>query len=236
MQKACGQRRRNRFVCVCLTHHFGLAWGLAPRSARYALGQRKKKMLRDTALIQQHDDVASKHRFPNVIYQDETWDLSHLDPYAFRAALTPELTVDVVVFFSCHCFTHGADKDERAEIPDEEIYLEGHVRRVLNPERWRLSRELLPGLEGHLTSQQIRVLGGAMDNYAVFTVTDTEGRTVNYGVFFTVTKDKARRKRLLLRVQSAYLMKKLTPKLQKAGKVNLDVLLRATYEGRKIRP
>ena len=193
-------------------------------------------MNQEPTLIAQHDDVASKHRFPNVVYQGETWDLSHLDPYAFRAALTAELMVDVVVFFSCHCFTHGADKDERAEIPDAEIYLEGHVRRVLNPERWRLSKELLPGLEGHLRSQRIRVLGGALDNYAVFTVTDTEGKTVNYGVFFTVTKDKGRRKRLLLRVQSAYVLDQLTPKLQKARKVNLDVLLRATYEGRKIRP
>ncbi|OWG18334.1 hypothetical protein KDK82_1813 [Delftia sp. K82] len=192
-------------------------------------------MNQETALIAQHDDVARGHRFSNVVYQGETWDLSHLDPYAFRAELKPDLTVDVVVFFSCHCFTHAEKKDNRTSVPAEEIFMEGHVRRVLNPERWRLSRELLPGLEGLLRNQQIRVLGGPLSNYAIFTATDTEGRTVNYGVFFAVTKDRSRRKRILLRVQSAYVVEELTPKLQKARKVNLDVLLLATYEGRKIK-
>lgn len=189
----------------------------------------------ETTLIAQHDDVARGHRFPNVVYNGAEWDLSYLDPYAFRAVLKPDLTVDVVVLFSCHCFTHAEKSDNRPSVPAEEIFMEGHVRRVLNPERWRLSRELLPGLEALLRNQHIRVLGGPLSNYAIFTATDTEGRTVNYGVFFAVTKDKDRRKRLLLRVQSAYVVEELTPKLQKARKVNLDVLLLATYEGRKIR-
>lgn len=192
-------------------------------------------MKQETALIAQHDDVARGHRFPSVVYQGETWDLSHLDPYAFRATLKQDLSVDVVVLFSCHCFTSAADQDGRTEIPDAELYLDGHVRRVLNPERWRLSRELLPGLEGHLRGQPVRALNSATDNYAIFKVTDTKGTTVDYGVFFTVTKDKKRKKRLLLRVQSAYPLKELTPTLLKASKVNLDVLLRATYEGRKIK-
>ncbi|SOE35291.1 hypothetical protein SAMN05216519_1271 [Delftia acidovorans] len=189
-------------------------------------------MNQETALIAQHDDVAREHRFQNVVYQGETWDLSHLEPYAFRAMLKDDLTVDVVVFFSCHCFTHAEKRDNRPSVPAEEIFMEGHVRRVLNPERWRLSRELLPGLDGLLRNQHIRVLGGPLSNYAIFTATDTEGRTVNYGVFFVVTKDKERRKRLLLRVQSAYVVEELTPKLRKARKVNLNVLLLRTYEGK----
>ncbi|MFG0602491.1 hypothetical protein ACF8PL_19105 [Delftia sp. WSY_4] len=193
-------------------------------------------MNQETAHIAQHDDVARGHRFPNVVYRGETWDLSHLDPYAFRAALKPDLTVDVLVLFSCHCFTHDEQDDERPSVPREEIFMEGNVRRVLNPERWRLSRELLPGLEGHLRCQHIRVLGGVQDNYAIFTVTDSEGQTVNYSIFFEVIRDKSRRKRLLLRVQSAYVLDKPTRRQQKARKVNLDVLLLATYEGRKIRP
>jgi hypothetical protein len=193
-------------------------------------------MNQEATLISKHEDVAGKHRFKPVVYRGATWDLSHLDPTAFRAELKPSLTVDVVVLFECHCFTHAAKDDKRPSVPKEEIFMEGHVRRVLNPERLRLSRELLPGLEGLLRNQHIRVLGGPLSNYAIFTATDSEGRTVNYGVFFRVIRDAHRAKRLLLRVQSAYPMDKLDAKLQKAGKVNLDVLLRATYEGRKIRP
>lgn len=193
-------------------------------------------MNQETAHIAQHEDVARGHRFPNVVYRGETWDLSHLDPYAFRRELKPDLTVDVVVFFSCHCFTHAEKKDNRPSVPAEEIFMEGHVRRVLNPERWRLSRELLPGLEGHLRSQSIRVLGAPHHNYAIFTVINAKGQTVNYSVFFEVIKDKNRRKRLLLRVQSAYVPDRLTRKQQGARKVNLDILLLRTYEGRDIKP
>lgn len=188
-------------------------------------------------LITQHTDIAVQHRFRNVVYQGTEWDLAHLDPYAFRAELQPGLTVDVVVFYSCHCFTHAHHKDERGNaVPGEEIYLEGSIRRVLNPERWRLSRELLPGLVRQLHTSHIRVLGGALGNYATFSATDRAGTPVTYGIFFDVRKDRARKKRLLLRVQSAYIVEPMTQRLLKARKVNLHVLLRAVHEGREIKP
>lgn len=186
-------------------------------------------------LIEQHSDVATPHRFKNVTYRGSEWDLSHLDPFAFRAEIQTGLTVDVVVLFSCHCFTHGQDKDARPSIPAAEIYFDGTTRRVLNPERWQLSREKLPTLVQHLKETHIKVLGQPSENYATFSTTNRSGVEVIYAVFFDVKKDKVRKKRLLMRIQSAYILDSLTRRLQKARKVNLIVLLRAVYEGRPIR-
>jgi hypothetical protein len=56
-----------------------------------------------------------------------------------------------------------------------------------------------------------------------------------YAVFFEVSKDHRRKKRMLLRVQSAYRLDTLSERLKKGGKVNFAQLLRATYAGRKIK-
>lgn len=186
-------------------------------------------------LIHQHNDVVKPHRFSKVIYQGTEWDLSHIEPFAFREEIRPDLVIDVVVLFSCHCFTHGLDKDPRDAVPDAEIYMDGTVCRVLNPQRWQLSREKLPGLVQRLRTSHIKVLGKPNENYATFSAMDQNGAAVTYVVFFTVKKDNVRKKRLIMRVQSAYAIDSLTKRLQNAGKVNLAVLLRATYEGRTIK-
>lgn len=183
-----------------------------------------------------HADFTAKHRFAPVVYQGQAWDLTHLDPFAFHAEIQPGLVVDVVVFFSCHCFTHGYEKDERLAVPREEIFLEGHVRRVLNLERWQLSRAYLPGFVSRLQAGHIRVIAGVRGHYATFQSVDQNGQPMTYAVFFDVEKDGGRKKRLLLRVRTAYPMQQLTRRLAEAKKVNLVVLLRAAYEGRRIRP
>lgn len=67
-------------------------------------------------------------------------------------------------------------------------------------------------------------------------VKNEDGSELNYAVFFDVGKDQKRRRRLILRVQSAYcLAHGLTKRQKEAKKVNLDVLLKAAYEGRGIR-
>lgn len=186
-------------------------------------------------LIADHADIAPSHRFGSVTFRGENWDLSHLDPFAFRSEIKPALIVDVVVLFSCHCFTHGYARDERDVIPPEEVFLEGNVRRVLNRDRWLLSRKHLPDLVQQLHSGPVRVLGGPLGNYATFRGIDLDGHSVTYAVFFDVQKDQQRRKRMILRVQSAY-VPDMTKRFNKAGKVNLSVLLRAVYDGRTIKP
>ena len=58
-----------------------------------------------------------------------------------------------------------------------------------------------------------------------------------YAVFFDVEKDNKRRRRLILRIQSAYLLTRgLTKRQKSAKKVGWNVLLKAAYENRAIRP
>lgn len=201
--------------------------------AKTHTGEREER----TVNVESHEDITSQRRFANVAFYDEIWDLGHLDPFAFREEIKKDLWVDVVVFFECHCFTHGYDKDLRDVIPKEEVFMEGNVRRVLNRERWLLSRALLPDLVQQLRGAPLRVLGGALGNFASFRAFMRDGTTALYGVFLGVKKDSVRKGRLIMRIQSAYPLyeSELTNRMKKAGKVNLNVLLRATYEGRQIR-
>lgn len=192
-------------------------------------------MTQPPPLIDSHTDVAGGYRFSGVVFRGQAWNLSHLDPFAFRATLSEALVVDVVVLFSCHCFTHGLDHDARDQIPQDEWFMEGQVRRVLDPERYDLSRRYLPELVNQLHNRHIRVLGGGTQNYLTFEAHDNNGKAACYSVFFEVRKDSARRKRIIMRVQSAYLVDELTPRQRSARKVNLSVLLKAVYEGRAIR-
>src|SRR4051812_12479715 len=94
------------------------------------------------------DAVEVHHRFPRIIFRGETWDLRHLDAFAHRIDPGLGFEVDVVVLFTCHCFTHSIKRDVRAplEIPAAEIYEDKVERRVLSKERYDLSRKFLPGI------------------------------------------------------------------------------------------
>ena len=66
------------------------------------------------ALIGQHTDaIEPHHRFCDVVYLGKPWDLSHLDPFAIRLDPGLGFAVDVVVLFTCHCFSHAIEKDGR---------------------------------------------------------------------------------------------------------------------------
>ena len=74
-------------------------------------------------------------------------------------------------------------------------------------------------------------------NFMTVETTTESGEPCLYAVFFEVEKDKARKHRLLLRVQSAYTLDQgLTKRQKEAKKVTLRSILRAVVEGRKIRP
>jgi hypothetical protein len=111
-------------------------------------------------------EVASQIELLHKFY-DETWDLRHLDAFALR--LDPELgfEIDVVVLFTCHCFAHSMKWDERAptEIPPEEIFDNGIERRVLDKERYELSRRFMPQLVKALDQRQIRFAGIDATNF-----------------------------------------------------------------------
>ena len=181
--------------------------------------------------FEHHDAVEARHRFPAINFRGEDWDLTHLDAFAIR--IDPDLgfEIDVVVLFTCHCFSHTFERDGRAplEIPDDEVFDNGYERRVLSKERYELSRRFLPHLVKDLEKRLVRFAEGT--NY--FTAEDLSEDPIpgTYAIFFEVEKDKKRKKRLLLRIQSAYRMDALKKRLAKAGKIRFATLLRKAYQG-----
>lgn len=178
------------------------------------------------------------HRFPSVVHHETIWDLSHLDSFAFKCDLEVGCPVTVLVMFSCHCFSRSVARDGRirAAIPDAEIYDDGREQRVLDPTRFALSRTLLRDLAMTLADRSIVVANERQPNFMTLQKTNADGTTSLYAVFFEVEKDRARRQRLILRIQSAYLLEnELTRRQRQAKKIAFKTLLRAVYEGRKIR-
>jgi hypothetical protein len=189
------------------------------------------ELANQTAEFEHADAVEPRHRFPAIRFRGETWDLRHLDAFALR--IDPDLgfEVDVVVLFTCHCFTHSIRRDIRAplEIPPDEVYGDDLERRVLSKERYDLSRRFLPGLVKDLSKRTIQYAGDNSLNYFTTEVTGSDAPGV-YAVFFEVQRDKRRKRRLLLYVQSAYRLERLTNRLAKGGKVRFTTLLRKTYQ------
>lgn len=185
-------------------------------------------------LIAQHVTDHSSHRFNPVLYRGVEWDLGHLDPFAFKIDIGGDRHVVVVVLFSCHCFTHKLSNDPRAAIPADEIYSTSQEDRILNEERYQLSKTLLVQIVQQLHQRHITVADEGR-NFVTFEKQLADGALVYYGVFFEVSRDKRRGGRIILRVQSAYILPKLTYRQKEAKKVRFAVLIRAVYEGRTIR-
>lgn len=187
----------------------------------------------DEVDVEPHNDaITPQHRFPAITFRGVAWDLSHLEPFAFRADVGRDapLLVDVVVLFACHCFTKD---DGGMPAAASEYYRDSRETRVLCEERYLLSQRFLPQIVKELFARKIRV-ASSRPNYVTLEVVDGPSPGL-YAVFFEVEKDRTRKKRMLLRVQSAYKMNALSSRQESAGKVNFTVLLRATYEGRKIK-
>lgn len=178
------------------------------------------------------------HRFAAVTYGEVQWDLSHLDAFTFKADLGVGSDITVLVLFSCHCFSHSFRWDQRARhtIPEGEIYDDGREQRVLNPKRYALSRKYLRNIISQFPSRRITVADEKQPNFVTLENVNDDGTTSLYAVFFEVEKDRVRKRRLVLRIQSAYVLDNgLTKRQSKAGKVGFQTLLRATYTGKKIR-
>ena len=181
--------------------------------------------------------VDSHHCFRSIRYYDAEWDLSHLDSFAFKINIGFEVTV--VVIFSCHCFSRSFrwDGRPRTDVPDVEIYKNEKEERVLDPLRYELSKSLLRELIVALPTRHIIVANADSRNFMTWEIQAANGAKSVYAVFFNVGKDKHRPRRLMLRVQSAYLLDSDLTKRQKSAKrVRLKTLLKAAYEGRTIRP
>jgi hypothetical protein len=174
------------------------------------------------------------HKFIGVQHNNIAWDLTHLDSFVYRVDPGLGFVIDIVVFFSCHCFTRSiSNREIFGAYKDENIYDDGREIRALDSERYQLSKMYLPRLMSELPNRTIQVIAGA--NFVTFEELDQLVPIERYAVFFEVSRDQLRKKRLLLRVQSAYRIDSLSHRQQMAKKVKFKTLLKAAYEGRPIR-
>lgn len=184
--------------------------------------------------IDNHQDVvADHHRFVTVNVANEVWEFDHLEAFALRVALElapgKPTDIDVVVLFSNHCFTRSLIQGE--VVDDSLTVLDGSEKRVLDKERYDLSRQYLPKLILELPKRHIQVADQTKPNFVTFELPSTApgADPVRYAVFFEVKKDSVRRKRMLLRVQSAYILKNPSKRLLKAEKMRFQVVLKRAY-------
>lgn len=176
--------------------------------------------------------IEPHHRFGEIKVGDASWDLAHLEAFAMRLDPNLGFLIDVVVMFSCHCFTTSIDSArQRAGDSQIHIYNDSREQRALCEERYRLSKQFLPMLVQGLANKTIRISAdGGHNFFAVENVPNSAPETV-YVLYLEVKKDRTRRRRVILRVQSAY-PTKLTKRQRSARKVSFQVLLKRTYEGR----
>ena len=190
-------------------------------------------------MVGHREVVKSHHKFSGVSWKGFPWDLSHLGAFAMRVDPGLGYDIDVVVLFSSHCFSQSFKRDGRnpAQVPADEIFDDGRERRVLHPPRYEMSRRYLPAMVKELHKRTIQIAASDRQNFVTFEEFDGDGKFVcRYGVFFEPTRDSHRKKRIVLRVQSAYAMEDgLTKRLSKPKKVNFLTLLRKVYLGEKIR-
>lgn len=179
------------------------------------------------------DAITDDHRFSPLAYGSELWTFEHLEAFAFHTPVeaTPgnSVSVAVVVFFSNHCFSREV---EAGEVVDEaHVVMDGSIRRVLDQTRYALSREYLPRLIQELQTRSIKVADPSRPNFVTFEVQPAEhgAPASNYAVFFEVRRDSKRKGRLLLRVQSGYVLDRLTKRLREAPKMSFRVILKNAY-------
>jgi hypothetical protein len=123
-------------------------------------------------------------------------------------------------------------------MPVARIYDDGRERRIFCEKRYQHSRRLLRQIIRSLPSRRIFLADDQRANFITYETTENRVVPALYAVFFEVFKDRGRRgKRLVLRVQSAYVLDRgLSRRQRSAKRVTLRSILQAALEGRRIRP
>jgi hypothetical protein len=132
------------------------------------------------------------------------YDLSHLDPfewvYQFSSTATrPDSHCNCQVNFSSHCFTRKQAAGEN--IAPDQIYQSPKESRVFCTDRFELSRGL-SAIIRNLPNQHCFHTGHG--KYFTVSVVNHQGASIEYDIFFNVTKAKRKGGWLNLIVQSAY--------------------------------
>jgi hypothetical protein len=185
------------------------------------------------------DDLKGVLPFSEVVYRGTPWDLSHLKPFSFLVTVPGHAApLRVVVLFSCHCFTRDETDAEKASssVDPADQYSDERESRILDEERYLLSKAYLPQLVKDLATRKITVADEKRKNgnFVTLELNVANAQGGYYSVFFEVEKERQRK--LKLRVQSAYLRQQISKREAESKPVKLLTILKATFENRKIRP
>jgi len=158
--------------------------------------------------------------------------IEHLAPFGFTYARPakgddPGWEKEIAVTFSWHCYT-------RTPEPGEQVYIlrDGNEQRCFCPIRYQLSR-YLPDIIRQLDQKAIFQTGKG--NFVTVEVIEPAGRTVEYGVFFTVTSGRGKEP-LKLRVSSAYPFFEQEKRYQVSRqKIRFNIIVYNTMRGKPIK-
>lgn len=174
-----------------------------------------------------------------ITIEGVTYDLAHLHPYIWEVVIPgkeavgkqpaqPERRLRVNVSFGLHCFARSALPGE--PVNPECWYADNRERRVFCLDRWELSQQL-PSIIETLTER--RCMHTGREEFVTLNV-PLNGRTLEYAVFFTVTKaGKAARADLNLFVNSAH---ERFDALQYTKPIRFHFILINRYQGKEIKP
>lgn len=179
-------------------------------------------------LFNHHDVVADHQRHPARVVAGELWEFDHLQPFVMPVTVnlnSNDVELDVVVLFSNHCYTRKAEEGESLE--DAMVVMDGKVKRILDRERYELSKKYMPTLAKELSNRTIRIASDVKQNFVTFELQGNDAcDSRHYAMFFEVKRDRVRKRRLLLRVQSAYIIERPSARLLKAEKMRLHIILK----------
>lgn len=192
-------------------------------------------MLTSKTPMDDHQElVESHHRFATLTVCNEVWEFDHLEAFVMKVPVemgpSQVADLDVVVLFSNHCFTRGLETPDEL-VEKNLIVMDGSEPRVLDRERYQLSRQYLPRLILELTTRHVQVADPTRPNFVTFELPSmaTGAPPLRYAVFFEVKRDRKRKRRVLLRVQSAYILDEPSKRLLKAEKMRFQVILKRAY-------
>lgn len=175
----------------------------------------------------------SKPYFTPVVIGEETFDLSHLEPFTFSfESQSAKKQLRIHVTFSNHCFTEGVAPDT---IIDGESILKDDrgCGRILCRTRYRLSTQL-PGIIQSLNHPQTKVRQTKQERNWVHSITidDPAGP---YHVFFEMQRVQPQYRQwrdLNMRIESAYHEERGGPLL--LGRVGFYALCSNVYLGKPV--
>lgn len=183
-----------------------------------------------TTIADHHDAVTDDHKHLPRSFGDETWTFDHLQAFVMKIPVehTPKTIVefDVVVLFANHCFSREM---KAGEVVDESlIVMDGKIPRVMDQQRYELSLKYLPQLAHDLGKRHIRIADESRPNFVTVELQPTNAgeEPLHYAMFFEVKKDRSRKRRMLLRVQSAYILENPSRRLLGAKKMRFHIILK----------